>query len=181
MYATVATLQMAAQRMQLSGELDQSKCRRIMSQLRQVADELIDSERRLGKQKANPVNFSAVMHDAAAGQDKRRIVMRLADEIMVEGPGHDLHDLLCSLFEHALTVGCEPIDARVEVKCVDNPVRDVCSTELCIQSPDLPDFLQRKLWDAVRARRGEVSLISEPERCRIGFTLPIERRRAAEV
>ncbi len=40
MYAAVATLQMAARRLQLSGELDQSKYARMMSQLREVTDEL---------------------------------------------------------------------------------------------------------------------------------------------
>lgn len=187
MYAAVAALQMTARRLQLSGGLDQSKYDQIISQLRQITDELTDSDRRAGKQKLDPVNFFDMVRDTVATAsaeghpDINRVAMQLVQDVMVEGPAHDLRDLLRSLFEYALGVGQDPITLRVEVKCTGEPAREMCLTELAIHSPNVPDFLQRKLWNTVRARRGEVSVISEPERCRIGFTLPVERRRAAEV
>lgn len=181
MYAAVATLQMAARQLQLSGELDRSKYSRIMAQLREVADELTAFERRTGKQKADPVNFTAMLREAVAiaGHDGNGIVMQLAEDVMVEGPANDLRDLVCCLVEYALSVGRGPADLRAQVKQTSNQLRAMCATELAIPSPDVPDFLRRRLWDAVRTRRGEVSVICEPEHCRIEFTLPIERRSAA--
>ncbi len=100
-------------------------------------------------------------------------------EIMVEGPARDLRDLLCCLLEYALSVGRNPIDLRVAIKGMSSAARKVCATELVVQSRDVPDFLRRKLWETIRARRGEVSVVIEPECCRLGFTLPIERRQVS--
>jgi hypothetical protein len=80
--------------------------------------------------------------------------------------------------EYALTVARGPIDLHAEIKRESNNVRAVCATELLIQSSDVPDFLRRKLWDTIGKRRGEHSIILEPECCRVRFTLPIERRSA---
>jgi hypothetical protein len=87
-----------------------------------------------------------------------------------------LHDLLSSLVEYARTVGRDPIELRAQVMHKSGDDRAMCLTELVIQSPDVPDFLRRKLWDSARTRRGEVSVISEPECCRVEFALPVERR-----
>jgi hypothetical protein len=189
MHAAVATLQKGARQLQLSGELERSDYSGIVTQLRQVAEGLTALERRTGKQKAVSVNYTEMLHAAIAtastsvGQDETGGGMPVPDGIMVEGPAHDLHDLLSSLVEYARTVGGDPIELRAQIlhqvlhKGGDD--NGVCATELVIQSPDLPDFLRRKLWDAARVRRGQVSVISELECCRVGFTLPVERRLAA--
>jgi hypothetical protein len=173
MDAAAATLLMAAQRLQHGGALDRANYGRIVSQLREVTDQLTALEKRSGNQEARPVNYTAMLRDTAA------MTSPLSEEIMVEGPAHDLHDLLCVLAEYALTAGHNPIDVRLEVNRKKNEAKEMCVTELVVHSSDIPDFLRRKLWEAVRIRRGEVSVIAEPERCRIEFKLPIERRRAA--
>jgi hypothetical protein len=182
MHAAVATLQMAARQSQLDGGLDQSKYSRIMTQLRQVADQLTAVDQRAGKQKADPVNLTEMLRDALAAASpavaQNGVAMPEPEEAMVEGPANDLRDLVSSLFEYALTVGPKPIDLRTQIKQTSPQPRAMYATELVIQSPDVPDFLRRKLWDAVRIRRGEVSVISEPDRCRIEFMLPVERRLA---
>ncbi len=185
MYAAVATLQMAARQLQLSGAADRSKYSRIMSQLREVTDELTALERRAGKQKADPVNITEMLRTAAAmaapapDRDRKRIAIQAAEDVIVEGPAHDLRDLICSMLEYAFTVGCDAVDLRVDTTRKCNELRDMCSIEMVIQSTDVPDFLRGKLWNTVRIRRGEVSIVSEAQRCRIGFTLPVERRLAA--
>jgi hypothetical protein len=187
MHAAVETLQMAARQMQLSGELERSTYSRIMTQLREVTDELTAVERRMEKREAGPVNFTEILRAAVAtappppDQDASGLVTQVPEGIMVEGPAHNLRDLLNSLVEYARTVGRDPIELRVHIKHGAGEVRTTCSTELIIQSPDVPDFLRRKLWDAARIRRGEVSVICEPECCRVEFTLPIERRQESAV
>jgi hypothetical protein len=180
MDAAVKSLQMAARRLQLSGNLDQSEYARMMSRLREVTDELGASERRAVKQNAEPVNYTELLLDATAAASQpniqRGIAMQLPGDITVEGPAQDLRDLICCLMEYALTVARDPIALHAEIKCDSNNVRAVCATELLIQSSDVPDFLRRKLWDTVGKRRGEYSVILEPECCRIRFTLPVERR-----
>jgi hypothetical protein len=182
MYAAVATLQMAARQLQLGGGLDPSKYGRIVTQLREVTDQLTAVHRRAGNQKTDPVNFTEMLREAmaTASPGSNGIAMPVLEDVMVEGPANDLRDLLSSLFEYALTVGRDPIDLRTQVRQTGPQLRPVYATELVIQSPDVPDFLRRKLWDAVRVRRGEVCVISEPERCRVEFALPIERRSAAQ-
>lgn len=180
MHAAVATLQKAAQQLQRSDQLDRSKYGRIITQLRQVTDELNGFERRAAKQKADPVNFTQMLRAALTmasptpGEDGI-----VPEDVMVEGPANDLRDLVCGLAEYALTVGCDPVDLRTQIKCTRNAAQSMSTTELNFHCPDVPDFLQRKLWDAVRIRRGEVSVISEQKRCRIVFALPVERRLAA--
>jgi hypothetical protein len=186
MYAAVATLKLAAQKLQLSGELDPSKYARMMSQLRGVTDELTAFERRARTQKkANPVNFAELLSEVMATASPTNaasgngMAAQLPDPVLVEGPVEDLRDLLSCLIEYALSVDQGPIKFGAEIRRDGDEVSDKCAAELVIRSPDVPDFLRRKLWDAVRVRRGEVSLISEPDCCRIGFTLPIERRHSA--
>jgi hypothetical protein len=174
MYAAVATLEMNARRLQLGEKLDRSNYRRIVSQLREVTDELTALEKRGERQTPRSVNFAAMLRDTTA------TTLPLLEEIIVEGPAHDLRDLLCSLVAYARTVGRDPIDLRVEVKRKNSAAGEMCVTEFVVRSPDVPDFLQRKLWNAIRARHGEVSVVSEPERSRIGFRLPIAPRRAAQ-
>jgi len=183
MHPAVATLEMAARQLQLSGELERSEFGRIMLQLRSVADGLSTVERRIAKQKAASVNFAALLRSAIAPTDpacRQDDDARLPkQEMTVEGPAHDLRDLLCSLVEYARAVGTEPLEWRAHIKQDIGATRAKCTTELVVQSPDLPDFLRRKLWDAARIRGGEVSVISEPTLCRIEFTIPIDRREAA--
>jgi len=181
MQTTVATLQRAARQLNISG-LDRSKCRRIIAELREVTDELTAFERRGGKQKSDPVDFTQMLLDGlaaasrSAGRDGNGVAVSGAEGAMVEGPANDLRDLVSCLFEYA---GRGPIELRAQVKPMGpGPVAGY-ATELTVQSADMPDFLRRKLWDAVRARRGEVCVSSEPERCRIQFTLPLERRSAS--
>lgn len=182
MYRAIATLQMTASTLQLSGGLEQSEYSRIMAQLRQVTDELAAVERRMGNTKADPIDFAGMLRDAVAmtsqpaDRNGKGVVLQAPKDVMVEGPADDLHDLVGSLVEYARTVGPDPVDLRAQVNYTSDQTRAVCVTELVIQSPDVPDFLRRKLWDTVRIRRGQVSVITEPECCRIGFTLPIERR-----
>ena len=179
MQTTVATLQKAARQLNTSG-LDRSKCRRIIAELREVTDELTAFERRGGKQKADPVNFAEMLLDGlaaasrSAGSDRNSVAVSGAEDAMVEGPANDLRDLVSCLFEYA---GRGRIELCAEIKPMSPGAG--YATELIVRSPDLPDFLRRKLWDAVRARRGEVCVSSEPERCRIQFTLPVECRSAA--
>jgi hypothetical protein len=181
MQTAVATLQRAARQLNISGGLDRSKCRRVIAQLREVTDELTAFERRGGKQKAEPVNFTQMLLDGlaaaspSAGSDRNSVAVSGAEDTMVEGPANDLRDLLSSLFEYA---GRGPVEMCAQVKPMSHGLGAGYATELTIQSPDIPDFLRRKLWDAVRVRRGEVCVSSEPERCRIKFTLPVERRSA---
>lgn len=183
MYAAIATtLQMAAREMQLSGGPDQPGYRRIMAQLREVSKELAAFDRRTQRHKAVPVDFSEILQDAAGfgsltvGQDRGDSGSSSLEEVMVEGPAHDLRDLLSALFEYARTVGRDPVRLGARVEPSSDTAGAMCATELVIQSSDLPDFLRRKLWDAVSVRGGEVSIISEPDACRVEFTLPIERR-----
>jgi hypothetical protein len=185
MNAAVATLQMAAQQQHLSGELERTEYSRIVAQLREVAKDLSAFERRTGQLTAAPVDFTEMVRVAVAAasppanQDDGGRATLMPEGIMVEGPAHDLRDLLDCLTEYAFSMGAHPAGVRVEIKRQESRGRDACMIELFVQSPDVPDFLRRKLWDTVSKRRGEVSIVSEPTCCRIGFTLPIERRQTA--
>jgi hypothetical protein len=55
----------------------------------------------------------------------------------------------------------------------------MCVAELVVRAAEFPDFLLQNLWKVVRNRGGVVSTVSEPQKSRIRFTLPIERRQAA--
>jgi len=172
MNAAVASLQEAARRLQLSGELDPSKYAWMMSQLRGVTTELDASERSARRKSAAPANFTALLRDAAAP-----LATSLPEDLMVEGPAQEIRDLLCCLIEYAGAASPGPIALRAEVGCKLGDDRDMLVLELAVQSPDVPDFIRRKLWDAARPRRGEISIVAEPDRCRIGLILPTERRR----
>ena len=192
MQSAVATLQKTAQQLQLSGGLEPAKYTRIISQLREVTNELTASERELKTRNAGPVNYTALLRAAMpassptsepAGSERATAIEDvaaqdiMAQDIMVEGPAHDLRSAIGSLIEFALAAGSGALDLRVEMKRADSEARDLCATEIAVPSPDVPDFLRRRVWDAVRIRRGEVSVVSEPRRCRVAFTLPVERRR----
>ena len=184
MHSAVAALQKTARQLQLSGGLEPSKYSRIMSQLREVTNELSASERQMKNRKAAPVNYTVLLREAmpansadADPSGSQRAIS--AEDILVEGPAQDLRNAIGSLIEFASAAGRDGLDLRVELKRGSDQARDVCTTELAVRSPDVPDFLRRRLWDAVRLRRGEVSVVSEPNGSRVTFTLPVERRRAA--
>jgi hypothetical protein len=181
MHTAITTLEMAARTFHLSGNLDKAQYRHILAQLREVMDELSAVERRTGNPitEGEPVDLSQLLRAAVAGsvdQNGDGALKQIAEGVFVEGPRHDLHDLIGSLVEFARGVGPDPIDLWAQVKYADHQLRAACMVELVVQSPDIPDFLRRRLWDTVRVRRGEVSVTYEPKGCRIGFTLPIERR-----
>jgi hypothetical protein len=180
MDGAVATLQMAARELQLADAADRSRYAGIVSQLRAVAEQLTALERRTGAQKAAAINFAAMLRDAAtsaaatAERAGQRIAVQLPDEAMVEGPAHDLRNLIGGMVEYAVTVGCDAITLNIDG---DNARgRNTCVTEFTVRSRDVPDFLQRNLWNAVSVRRGEVSIVCEAQSSRIRFKLPIERR-----
>jgi hypothetical protein len=185
MHPALTTLAKAAGQLQLDGELERSEFGRIMAQLRAVAAELSVIERRTAEQEAASVNFTEMLRLAvrpalsADKQDRSSSATPLPAGIMVQGPAHDLRDLLSSLVEYAGSVSSDPIELRTQIKQGRGEARTKCATELVVQSPDLPDFLRRKLWDVARVRGGEVSVVSEPELCRIEFTVPVDRREAA--
>jgi hypothetical protein len=176
MHPAVATLQQAARRLQHSGNMDSSKYTWMMSQLRGVTAELDASERRARDQKTDPVNITELLHEVLA---KAGVAMQLPNEIMVAGPTQSLRDLFGCLIEVALGAQPNSLDLRAAAGRRKDKARETFTIELAIQSPDVPDFLRRKLWEAARARGGEVSIVSELDCCRIGFSLPIERRLAA--
>jgi hypothetical protein len=163
MHAAIATLQKVARQFERSGDMDGSRCSRIMAQLRDVDTELDAVERRRGHREADTIDLIAILREAAA----------------VAGPAGDLRELVSCLLNYALAVGRGGTTLRTQIKHVGKQARPVCATELTISSAEVPDFLRRRLWDAVRVRRGEVSIVSEPDCCRVEFTLPIERRRPA--
>lgn len=181
MDAAIATLQMAARQLQISGSLEQSSFSRIMTQLRTVTDELAAFRGRAGHQQGDPIDFTAMLREAAvtANQGGSGFPVEVSDGLVVQGPADGLRDLLCCLLEYAVTVGGDRIELRAAIKQTGSQDRAMCATELLIPPTDVPDFLRRKLWDAVRVRRGEMRVASGPDRCRIEFTLPIERRLAA--
>jgi len=184
MHAAVVTLQTAARQLQLSGELDRCEYDRMMAQLREVAHGLAAVERRANEQKAETIDFTAMLREAAAlgspegkqgdGGDSGGGA-DVPDGMVIEGPAYDLRDALCSLVEYARTVGSSPVDLNARLERGRGAAHAICAVELSVRSPDVPDFLRRKLWDATRARHGEVCLVCEPERCRIHFKLPIAR------
>ena len=181
MHAAVAALQMAARRLQFSTELDAHKYGQMVEQLREVRDQLAAFERRVENQKADPVNLSALLAEmaGAAANEAAGNLARIPAGVMVAGPIEDLRDLFGCLIEFALGVAAGPLQVEVGLTSSAEPSRQKCIVELTVQSPDVPDFLRRKLWEAARARRGEVSVTAEPTHCRVGLTLPVERRLAS--
>ena len=176
MHPAVATLQQAARRLQHSGNMDPSKFSWMMSQLRGVTAELDASERKARNQKCDPVDITELLREVLA---KAGIAVQLPDTIMVAGPDQSLRDLLTCLIEVALGARPNALDLHAEADRKFDNAREAFTIELAIQSPDVPDFLRRKLWEAARMRGGEVSIVAELDCCRIRFTLPIERRLAA--
>jgi hypothetical protein len=179
MHAAIATLQKAARQFERSGDMDGSRCSRIMAQLRDVDTELDTVERRRGHREADAIDLIAILREAAAvaGRGADGVVVQLTEEATVAGPAGDLRELVSCLLDYALAVGRGGTSLRTQIRHVGKQARPVCATELTISSAEVPDFLRRRLWDAVRVRRGEVSIVSEPDCCRVEFTLPIERRR----
>jgi hypothetical protein len=174
-HAAFVSLQQAARRLHHSGSLEPSKYAWTISRLRDVTAELDASERRARERKTDPVNIAELLPEALATAG---IAVQLPDTVMVAGPAHTLRDLLCCLIEYALGVRPNSIDLRAEASCEADNARETFTIELVIQSPDIPDFLRRKLWEAAGARRGEVSIVAELDCCRIGLSIPVERRLA---
>ncbi len=183
MHAAIATLQKAARQFELSGAMDRSRYSRIMAQLRDVNNELNAVARRRGDQDTDGVDLPAMLREAvaAAGQGADGITVQLTDDAIVAGSAADLREPIGWLLDYAIAVGRGRATLRTQIKAVGNQARPMCATELTTSSSDIPDFLRRPLWDAVRARRGEVSIISEPDCCRVQFTLPVERRTPAAI
>ncbi len=177
MHAAVASLHQAARRLQHSGNLDPSTYAWVMSQLRDVTTELDASERRAQEQKSDPVNIVELLREAVA---KAGISTPLPDPVMVPGPARTLRDLISCLIEYALGAHPDALDLRAETARNAYGAREKFMIKLVVQSPDIPDFLRRKLWEAAGARRGEVSIVAELDRCRIDLGIPIERRLAAQ-
>jgi hypothetical protein len=180
MHTVIATLQRAAQQRQAAGALNRARYGKILAQLREIADELSPSERRRIGEKWDPVNFAELLRSvakaAAGGPHPSEILVQAPEGVLVHGPEHDLRELIGTLTEFARGVGAAPVEVRASVTHGDDQDRAKCVTELVIQERDVPDFLRRKLWEVVSARRGEVSIASEAHRCRVEFSLPIERR-----
>jgi hypothetical protein len=180
MDGAVATLRMAARELQVASLGDKPTYTRIVAQLRRVAEQLNAAERRASQAAAEPVDFAAIWRDSlpttalvtAAG---RPATLHLPDRVMVKGPTSDLRALVRGMVEYAFTLGCDAIELRADD---GGPGRQTCVTELVVRAREFPDFLQQNLWKVVRSRGGAVSTVSEPEKLRIRFTLPIERRRA---
>jgi len=180
MHAAAATLQTAAQRL-ISGVTERSDYTQIIAQLRAVANELAAQERRAAPGKADPVDLTAMLCDAAAkassAAGQSAITVVAAEEITVEGPATDLHELISSLVEFALGTTRAASEIRIDKACIGS--RAAGALELAVGTADLPDFLRRKLWEVAHRRRGQVSIVSEANRCRLTLTLPLERRSAA--
>jgi len=180
MNAAIKTLRTGARQLRLAGELDPDKFAWAMTQLRTVANELAACERRASKEEVIPVDITAllsrVLGPPASGQRDDRIAPPSAGNVMVRGPLHDLQDLLNGLIEYARSVYTGPMDLRTSVRRGGCKVGDMFTIELAVRSLEIPDFVRRKLWDAASIRGGEVSVVSEPDRCWIRLTLPTERR-----
>jgi len=179
MDAAVATLQTAARELQAIKAGDKSAYVRIVAKLRKVADHLSAIERRADHERAEAFDYAAVLRTAVtkeAARSGQPPVLQLPEEAIVEGPASDLRNLAFGLVEYAFTVGCDAIALRIDD--TDAAERPTCVTEFVLRAPALPDFLQQRLWKAVRNRRGEVCTIVEPDRCHVRFALPIERRAA---
>jgi hypothetical protein len=183
--AAVSNLKKAAQRLQLSGELDASNYTRMMKQLGEFSEGLASCERRGKIQNLKPVNLIELIRKVAApalratDQEGNELSTETSNDLVVEGPTVDLRDLFCCLIEFARSVGQEPVDLRMQITRDDDETRQKCLIELTVRASDVPDFLRRKLWDAARPRQGEVFVTTEPDQSRIGFVLPLERRLAA--
>jgi hypothetical protein len=181
MDGAVATLRMAARELQIASLADKPTYTRIVAHLRRVAEQLNAAERRANQEAAEPVDFAAIWRNAlpttalVTGAE-RPVTLRLPDHVMVQGPASALRALVRGMVEYAFTTGCDAIELRVD-DC--GPARQTCVTELVVRAREFPDFLQQNVWKVVRSRGGEVSTVSEPEKSRIRFTLPIERRGAA--
>lgn len=183
MHTAVTTLEKAARQLRISGDLEHCEFDRIMMHLHSVSEGLSAVERRIAKRKAAPVNFTELVRSAMAPMLPD---CHLGNEaaaplqpIMVEGPAQDLSELLCSLVEYARDFGRDGPELRLQIKEAAGKAASKCTTVLVVNAFELPDFLRRKLWDAARVRGGEVSITSEPSRCQIEFTLPIDRRASA--
>ena len=180
MHAAAAKLQTAAQRL-ISGVTERSDYTQIISQLRAVANELAALERRAGQGKADPVHLTAMLWDAAAkassASGQSGITVAAVEGITVEGPAADLQELISSLLEFALGMARDTVEIRADSAFIGS--RAACALKLVVRCADMPDFLRRKLWDVAHRRRGQVSIVSEADRCRVTLTLPLERRLVA--
>lgn len=176
MHAAVVSLQQAARRLHHSGNLDSSKYAWMMSQLRDVTAELDACERQAQERKSDPVNIAELLREALA---KAGISIQPPDPVMVAGPARTLRELLSCLIEYALGARPDALDLDAEMTRKANDTIEMFTIKLVVQSPDIPDFLRRKLWETAGARRGEVSIVAEVDRCRINLDIPVERRLAA--
>jgi len=89
MHAAIATLQKAARQFERSGDMDGSRCSRIMAQLRDVDTELDAVERRRGHREADTIDLIAILREAAAvaGRGRRRRCRAVDGRSDRRGPG----------------------------------------------------------------------------------------------
>jgi hypothetical protein len=175
MHTAIATLQRVVQQRLLAGMLNRAKYVQVTSQLREIADELFP-ERRSNGEKSDPVNFADILHSVVGARQKSDVLLEAPEGVLVDGPEHDLRELIDNLTEFARNTRTEPVELRASVSYGNDQDHAKCVTELVIQAPDVPDFLRRKLWNVITVRRGQVSIECEAHRCRVEFSLPIERR-----
>jgi hypothetical protein len=174
MYTAIATLQRAVQQRLLAGVLNRVKYVQVTSQLREIADKLFPERRSNGE--ADPVNFADILRSVVGARQKSDVLLEAPEGVLVDGPEHDLRELVDNLTEFARSARTEPVELRASVSYGNDQDRGKCVTELVIEAPDVPDLLRRKLWNVISVRRGQVSIACEAHRCRVEFSLPIERR-----
>lgn len=137
-------------------------------------------ERRVSGGKHPPVDFADIVRAGVAKTlrvpDPDKLVLEIPESVLVQGPADDLVELFASLLEYGHTVGPEPIRLRTQINYTFDELRPTCTTELLVGPSEVPDFLKRKIWNTVRARRGEATIAPAVFGHRISFTLPVDRR-----
>ena len=180
MDVTLTTLKPTAPISNIAERQDECESRAIMVQLRQITDHRATAERRVNEGKHAPVDFAGIVTAGAAKillvLDPNKLVLQIPESVFVRGPADDLVDLIASLLDYGQTVGPEPIRLRTQINYTCGELVTTCTTELLVESSEVPDFLQRKILDTVRARGGEVTTAAAAIGHRISFTLPVDRR-----
>jgi hypothetical protein len=159
---------------------DNYEYKAILGQLRQITKRLALVERRESEENCAPVDFSRIVRDGCAKAtltpSADTLIVQIPESVLVEGPGDDLVELIGCLIEYGYTGGPEPVRLSAQINYPENEVRPTCTTEMLLPTSEVPEFLRRKVWDTVRARRGEVTIAAAPRGSRISFTFPVERR-----
>jgi hypothetical protein len=180
MQTAIVILQTAARQRSLAGEIGRPTYGRLITQGREIAAEIDPSQNRQTAGGCDPVNYAEILRNAQASITARENIagqqVLVPDGVLVEGPAHDLREAIHHLLEFASSTGVAPTELGIYISYPSDQRRGKCVTEMVMYSPGLPDFLQQTLWNMVRRRHGEMSIISEAQCCRIKFSLPVERR-----